>query len=60
MRCTRLCPLKSGVTLVKVIDALESCGMRDEGSTLGYEEVLGWHVLLEGGRVVGRAGFRSA
>jgi hypothetical protein len=38
-----------GTSLVKVIDALESCGMWDEGSALGYEEVLGWHTLLEGG-----------
>jgi hypothetical protein len=26
-----------GASLIKVVDALESCGVRDEGSTLGSE-----------------------
>jgi hypothetical protein len=37
-----------GASLIKVVDALESCGMRDEGPTLGYEQVSGWRALLEG------------
>jgi hypothetical protein len=37
-----------GASLIKVVDALESCGMRDEGPALGYEYVSGWDALLEG------------
>jgi hypothetical protein len=39
-------------SLIKVVDALESCGMRDEGPALGYEYVSGWDALLEGQAVL--------
>jgi hypothetical protein len=43
---------KPGASLIKVVDPLESCDMRDEGPTLRYELVSGWDALLEGRSVL--------
>jgi hypothetical protein len=38
--------------LVKVVDTLECCGVRDDGSTLRNEHVSDWRALLEGWAVL--------
>jgi hypothetical protein len=39
---------RQGTSLVKVVDTLECCGVRDDGSALRNEQVFKWRVLLEG------------
>jgi hypothetical protein len=39
---------RQGTPLVKVVDTLECCGVRDDGSVLRNEQVFEWHTLLEG------------
>jgi hypothetical protein len=38
---------RQGTPLVKVIDTLECCGGRDDGSALRDEQVFEWRALLE-------------
>jgi hypothetical protein len=42
---------RQGTPLIEVVDALECCGVQDEGSALRNEYVSDWRALLEG-RVV--------
>jgi hypothetical protein len=39
---------RQGTSLVKVVDTLECCGMRDDESALRNEHVFEWRALLEG------------
>jgi hypothetical protein len=39
---------RQGTPLVKVVDTLECCGLRDDGSALRNEQVFEWRALLEG------------
>jgi hypothetical protein len=39
---------RQGTSLVKVVDTLECCGVRDDGSALRNEQVFEWRALLEG------------
>jgi hypothetical protein len=39
---------RQGTSLVKVVDTLECCGVRDDGSALRNEQVFEWRELLEG------------
>jgi hypothetical protein len=39
---------RQGTPLVKVVDTLECCGVRDDGSALRNEQVFEWRAQLEG------------
>jgi hypothetical protein len=43
---------RQGTPLVKVVDTLECCGVRDDGSALRNEQVFEWRTLLEGWAVL--------
>jgi hypothetical protein len=39
---------RQGISLVKVVDTLECCGVQDDGSALRNEQVFEWRALLDG------------
>jgi hypothetical protein len=39
---------RQGTSLVKVVDTLECCSVRDDGSALRNEQAFEWRALLEG------------
>jgi hypothetical protein len=43
---------RQGTPLVKVVDTLECCGVRDDRSALRNEQVFEWRALLEGWAVL--------
>jgi hypothetical protein len=43
---------RQGTPLVKVVDTLECCGVRDDGSALRNEQFFEWCALLEGWAVL--------